>query len=422
MSASRVQPKRDALQERQTDACGFLSRPWRMPHYGPRGHKSCETSWMCVHELRSGKATHSCSSSKAGRSGKMGPGEESGDGKPADGIGRMRSTGSSGVRDVGVESSQQGQGRADDCRADQVDAGGDARPVRRPFHPPSCSTRTGSCVSSSTGSPGTAADRYPLSPMAGARWFSQAWLPSAFMSRYRGDRLAEARTHADGVLGHFIIGDPGTAALTLMPDARQLVVLEAKLFARLSAGRAQRARITTRRRGASPASPRRCGASIGIPTRWMTWRSSCWRPRPGSMTGSSSGTWRLDAIRRKVRRRVEDYAGERDHWFRDWFEPTWRRLEVRVAELGGRRSTRSPSTAWRTATSSTASMASACGSTGRSRAAACRGRRCPSGPGPRSPGPRPFPSGRASPDDSIRAGSRHGASRSMSHPPSSRRV
>ena len=52
----------------------------------------------------------------------------------------------------------------------------------------------------------------------------------------RGDRLAEARTHADGVLGHFAIGDPGTAALSLTPGARQLVVFEAKLFARLSAG------------------------------------------------------------------------------------------------------------------------------------------------------------------------------------------
>ncbi len=36
-----------------------------------------------------------------------------------------------------------------------------------------------------------------------------------------------------------------------------------------------------------------------------------------------------DAIRRKVRRRVEDYAGERDHWFRDWFEPVWQRIETR---------------------------------------------------------------------------------------------
>jgi len=36
-----------------------------------------------------------------------------------------------------------------------------------------------------------------------------------------------------------------------------------------------------------------------------------------------------DAIRRKVRRRVEDYAGERDAWFHDWFEPTLARIDVR---------------------------------------------------------------------------------------------
>ena len=71
-------------------------------------------------------------------------------------------------------------------------------------------------------------DRYPLSPLAGAGGLAGV-AAVGLLSRYRGDRLAEARTHADGVLGHFIIGDPGTAALTLMPDARQLVVLEAKL-------------------------------------------------------------------------------------------------------------------------------------------------------------------------------------------------
>src|SRR5215213_9071383 len=83
---------------------------------------------------------------------------------------------------------------------------------------------------------GHGGDRYPMSPWAGARWFSEAWLPSAFLPRYRGDRLAESRTHADGVVGHFEIGDPGTAGLTLSADARQLIVLEAKLFNRLSAG------------------------------------------------------------------------------------------------------------------------------------------------------------------------------------------
>src|SRR5438067_134095 len=79
-------------------------------------------------------------------------------------------------------------------------------------------------------------DRYPMSPRPGARWFSEAWLPSAFLPRYRGDRLAESRTHADGVIGHFTIGEPGTAGLTLHDDARQFVVIEGKLFNRLSTG------------------------------------------------------------------------------------------------------------------------------------------------------------------------------------------
>ena len=61
----------------------------------------------------------------------------------------------------------------------------------------------------------------------------------------------------------------------------------------------------------------------------MTWRSSCWRPQARLDDGIFEWDLALDAIRRKVRRRVEDYAGERDNWFRDWFEPTWRRLEVR---------------------------------------------------------------------------------------------
>ena len=43
-------------------------------------------------------------------------------------------------------------------------------------------------------------DRYPFSPAEGASWFSEAWLASAFLQRYRGDELAETRTHADGVI------------------------------------------------------------------------------------------------------------------------------------------------------------------------------------------------------------------------------
>ena len=38
------------------------------------------------------------------------------------------------------------------------------------------------------------------------------------------------------MIGHFEIGDPGTAGLALAADARQFAVLEGKLFNRFSAG------------------------------------------------------------------------------------------------------------------------------------------------------------------------------------------
>src|SRR5271170_3947109 len=72
-------------------------------------------------------------------------------------------------------------------------------------------------------------DRYPLSSLPGSRWFSEAWLPSAFLAPYRGDALAESRTHADAVIGHFKVGNPGTAGLSLKDDATQFVVVEGKL-------------------------------------------------------------------------------------------------------------------------------------------------------------------------------------------------
>jgi hypothetical protein len=171
-------------------------------------------------------------------------------------------------------------------------------------------------------------DRYPLSPMPGARWFSQAWLPSAFLSRYRGDRLAEARTHADGVLGHFTIGDPGTAALRLNADARQLVVVEAKLYARLSAGvrNAPYYDQAARSVACMAEALRRVDKD---PEEMDDLAFLVLAPQARLDDGIFEWDLARDALRRKVRRRVEDYAGERDHWFGRWFEPTWRRIEVR---------------------------------------------------------------------------------------------
>jgi hypothetical protein len=75
----------------------------------------------------------------------------------------------------------------------------------------------------------------PFEFSSDARWYSEALLASPFLARHRGDELAEAYTHADGVVGHFNFR-PATKALVLEPDARQFVVLEAKMSSLLSAG------------------------------------------------------------------------------------------------------------------------------------------------------------------------------------------
>src|SRR5437899_1270882 len=82
------------------------------------------------------------------------------------------------------------------------------------------------------------ADAHPLAFAPGASWYSEAWLPSAFLARSRRPRdlLAEGWSHADAVIGHFKAGQIGRSDISLLPDARQLVVLEGKIFSRLSSG------------------------------------------------------------------------------------------------------------------------------------------------------------------------------------------
>jgi hypothetical protein len=77
---------------------------------------------------------------------------------------------------------------------------------------------------------------HPLSFMPGARWYSEALLPSRFMPRTRGDKLAETFTHADGLVGHFDIASGTRGDARVRRGAEQLVVIEAKLGSGLSSG------------------------------------------------------------------------------------------------------------------------------------------------------------------------------------------
>lgn len=77
---------------------------------------------------------------------------------------------------------------------------------------------------------------HPLSFSPDDKWFSEALLPTAFIARHRGDPQAEPWTHADGVVGNFILGASNNGDLSLENDASKIVVIEAKMFSRLSPG------------------------------------------------------------------------------------------------------------------------------------------------------------------------------------------
>jgi hypothetical protein len=77
---------------------------------------------------------------------------------------------------------------------------------------------------------------YKISMKNNAHWFSEALLSSKFRPLFRGDNLSESYTHADGAYGDIIIGDKGFGDLSLKDNCRQFVVLEAKMFSKLSKG------------------------------------------------------------------------------------------------------------------------------------------------------------------------------------------
>jgi hypothetical protein len=171
-------------------------------------------------------------------------------------------------------------------------------------------------------------DRYPMSPASGSRWFSEAWLPSAFLPRYRGDHLGESRTHADAAIGHFRIGDPGCSGLTLESDARQFVLLEAKLFNRLSAGVKNAPGFDQAARSVACMAEvlRRSGRA---PSAIDDLAFLILAPQTRIDDGVFARDTALASIREKTRSRVQPYNGERDAWLVDWFEPTLDRLEIR---------------------------------------------------------------------------------------------
>ncbi|MEI8173618.1 MAG: hypothetical protein WCH07_09075 [Deltaproteobacteria bacterium] len=167
---------------------------------------------------------------------------------------------------------------------------------------------------------------HPLAFSEGARWYSEALIPSAFLSRK--NKFSEQWTHADGVIGHFVIGNGAKGNLTLNSDAKHFVVLEAKMFSKLSAGVKnadyfnQAARYVAciaevlKLAGRQAQEFKALGFYVLAPTSQIE-------------KGLFDEHLTKDSLRTVVEQRVEEYGAKRD-WFAQWFLPVLERLDIKT--------------------------------------------------------------------------------------------
>lgn len=175
---------------------------------------------------------------------------------------------------------------------------------------------------------------HPLSFSPAARWFSEALLPSPFLAKYRGDPLSESWTHADGVIGNFTIGQTAKGDLSISQSAKHLVVLEAKMFSKLSSGVThaknydQVARnvaciAEALKKGERPAN---AFSQLGF---YVLGPCEQIEKEPSFIRKTSK-----DSIRRKVEDRIKAYANredkeKKDSWFKEWFLPVLEHIDIK---------------------------------------------------------------------------------------------
>jgi len=167
---------------------------------------------------------------------------------------------------------------------------------------------------------------HPLDFNDSGRWFSEALLPSAFKPRWQGDPLGESRTHADGVIGNFIIGNQGKADLSLEKGGTHLVVTEAKIFSKLSKG------VTHAKYFDQAARTVACIAEIlcrsdRLPSSIKT-GFYVLAPKDQITSGIFEKEMNKRSILSKVQKRVSEYDGEKDQWMSEWFETTLKNINI----------------------------------------------------------------------------------------------
>ena len=160
-----------------------------------------------------------------------------------------------------------------------------------------------------------------------SKWYSEAQIPSAFLARYRGDKLAESWTHADGIIGHFSVGKESTVDLSLDENATQFVVTEAKMSSEFSAG------VTNAKYFNQAARTVACMAEVsrraGIAPKLFD-NVAFYVIAPEEKIGTFAEYLDIQSMQKVVFQRVKEYnEPEKDEWFEEWFLPMSKAANIR---------------------------------------------------------------------------------------------
>ena len=169
----------------------------------------------------------------------------------------------------------------------------------------------------------------PIAVPPDSDWYSEARLPSTFLPRTRkGDKFAEGYTHADGVIGQFCIGMQGVSDFTLKPEANRFVVIEAKMFSKLSSGTRNAGYYNQAARSVACMAEVIRRANISL-AEMQTLGFYVVAPEARIIKGVFNHYMNKCHMKETVKRRVDDYDENRSDWFNNSFLPVLANIDVR---------------------------------------------------------------------------------------------
>jgi hypothetical protein len=169
--------------------------------------------------------------------------------------------------------------------------------------------------------------RHPLTVPLWSRWHSEALLPPTFLSESQEESITESWTHADAFIGHFDIGNGAKQDVTLCLDVRHVVVIEAKMYSKLTASAEK---VNYCNGGANNE------ASIAEVLKRTIRQAQEFKALGFYVLSSQINQGLFDefltktSLRSVVKRRVNTYGDKHCSRFSGWFLPTLDRLDIKA--------------------------------------------------------------------------------------------